>query len=108
MKLITAIIQPFMTDRLARALRKSAVTGYTVSDVSGSGRDLALAPDYLKPRTKFEIISNEPKVEAIINLIVDTVGRHREGDGVIYVTDVVQFINVQTGQRDYAALHVEQ
>ncbi|MBI2812539.1 MAG: P-II family nitrogen regulator [Candidatus Melainabacteria bacterium] len=107
MKLITAIIQPFMTDRLARALRKSAVTGYTVTDVSGSGRDLSLSPDYLKPRVKFEIVANEPKVQEITKLIVDTVGRHREGDGVIYVTDVVNFINVQTGQIDHAALQVD-
>lgn len=106
MKLITAIIQPFMIDKLARVLRKEPISGYTVSKVDGSGRDLALSPDYLRPRAKVEIAVNDEQVKQITELIAETVGTHQEGDGIVFVTAIETVINIQTGMKNETALKV--
>lgn len=107
MKLVTAVIQPFMIDKLARVLRKQRITGYTVTRVEGSGRDMVLSPDYLHPRAKFEIAVNEAQVSALTETIIKTVGTHQEGDGIIYVTPIVSAVNIQTAQENEAALSVD-
>lgn len=104
MKLITAVIQPFMVNKLARVIRKEPVSGYTISDVKGSGRDLDSSPDYVRPRSKIEIAVNDHQVRQIVDLIVKTVGTHQEGDGIIFVTNIDSVVNIQTGQKDEAAL----
>lgn len=107
MQLITAIIQPFMLDRLTRALRKQEVTGYTVTELKGSGRDLADSPDYLRPRVKIEIAAIDEDVALITELISKTVGTHQEGDGVIYSLPLLSFANIQSGLAGSAALSKE-
>lgn len=97
MQLITAIIQPFMLDRLTRALRMHEVTGYTVTELKGSGRDLANSPDYLRPRVKIEIAANDDDAAQIIELISETVSTHQEGDGVVYALPLSSFANIQSG-----------
>lgn len=106
MKLVTAIIQPFMMDRLARALRKNNVSGYTASDVMGSGRDLANTGDYLQPRVKVEVAVLDEQVSSLIDLIVQTVRTHQDGDGIILVTPLLQVVNIQTGLTGENALTV--
>jgi nitrogen regulatory protein PII len=96
MQLITAIIQPFMMERLARQLRKQKVTGYTVTPVSGSGRDLANTPEYLQPRIKVEIAVNDETVDTICALITNAVNTHQDGDGILFVTPITHAINLQT------------
>lgn len=106
MKLITAVIQPFMVDKLARVIRKQRVSGYTITHVEGSGRDLESSPDYVRPRAKIEIAVNDNEVQQIVDLIVHTVGTHQEGDGIVIVTTIDTVINIQTGQKDETALAV--
>jgi len=103
-KLVTAIIQPFMVAKLARAIRKQPVTGYTITHVEGSGRDLEASPDFVRPRAKIEIAVNDNQVEETIDLIVKTVSTHQEGDGVVFVTTIDAIVNIQTGSRNEAAL----
>lgn len=107
MKLVTAVIQPFMVDKLARVLRKQKITGYTITRVEGSGRDLALSPDYLRPRAKIEIAVNEAQVAQLTETIVRTVGTHQEGDGMIFVTPIFSAVNIQTAQENEAALSID-
>jgi nitrogen regulatory protein PII len=108
MKLITAIIQPFMVDKLARVIRKQPISGYTISKVGGSGRDLESSPaEYMRPRNKFEIAVNDHQVQELIDLIVHTVSTHQEGDGIIFVTTIDAVVNIQTAEKDEAALAVQ-
>ncbi|HNG22111.1 MAG TPA: P-II family nitrogen regulator, partial [Candidatus Obscuribacter sp.] len=71
MQLVTAIIQPFMVDRLTRALRKAKVSGYTVEEVQGSGV-VGDEPAYVRPRSRVEVAVNDDRVEEIIDLITRT------------------------------------
>ncbi len=107
MQLITAIIQPFMLDRLTRVLRKQNISGYTVTQVEGSGRDLADTPEYLQPRVKIEIAVNDENVPSICDLIGKTVSTHQEGDGILYVMPLLHVVNIQTGLKGPAALTVD-
>lgn len=105
MKLVTAIIQPFMVEKLARVVRKQPISGYTITRVEGSGRDLENSPvDHVRPRTKFEIAVNDHQASELVQLIVKTVSTHQDGDGIIIVTTIDEVINIQTGQKDEAAL----
>jgi nitrogen regulatory protein PII len=103
-KLITAIIQPFMLDKLARALRKQPITGYTAAEVQGSGADLLQTPAYLAPRVRVDIAVLDDQVELITEVIVNTVSTHQEGDGVIFVSPLEEVINIQTMLRGEEAL----
>lgn len=93
MQLVTAIIQPFMLDRLARALRKHAVA-YVVSRVELSEQNESNAPSYLESRVKIEIPVNDELVETICKLILETVGTHQESDGILYVTQLLEAIDI--------------
>lgn len=103
MKLVTAIIQPFMTDKLARALYQAPVTGYTVIDCRGSNIEED-STDYWAARVRVEIAVEDESVKAMIDLILNTVGTHQQGDGMIFVTELLDAINIQTGLRGTAAL----
>ena len=83
MKLVTAIIQPFMIDRLARALFKAPISGYTVTESQGSAKPDMSNPQYLVPRSKVEIVIREEHVEELINIILHAVGTHQDGDGLL-------------------------
>ncbi len=96
MQLITAIIQPFMVERLARQLRRQKVSGYTVTQVSGSGRSMPNTPEYLQPRVKFEIAANDDVVDTICEVITNAVTTHQDGDGILFVTPITRAINLQT------------
>lgn len=94
MQLVTAIIQPFMLDRLTRVLRKQGVTGYTVTELKGSGHNLGESPDYLHPHIKIEVAVNDEEVSAIMEVISSTVRTHQEGDGIIYSLPLDKFIKI--------------
>ncbi len=99
MQLITAIIQPFMLDRLARALRKQAIMGYTATKVELSGQNPQDAPSYLESRIKIEIPVSDELADSITELILTTVGTQQESDGIVYVTPLLDARDIQTGKR---------
>ncbi|HMY05288.1 MAG TPA: P-II family nitrogen regulator [Candidatus Obscuribacter sp.] len=103
MQLVTAIIQPFMVDRLTRALRKAKVSGYTVEEVQGSGV-VGDEPAYVRPRSRVEVAVNDDRVEEIIDLITRTVSTHQQGDGIIYAVPISRFIHIESGKADMNAL----
>ncbi|MBX9878407.1 MAG: P-II family nitrogen regulator [Candidatus Obscuribacterales bacterium] len=108
MELITAIIQPFMLDRLTRTLRMQEITGYTVTELKGSVLNLNDSADYLQPRVKVEIAVNNEESSNIIQLISKTVRTHQEGDGIIYSVSLNSFSNIQTGLTGPEALAKQQ
>lgn len=108
MKLVTAIIQPFMIDRLARALFKAPISGYTVTESQGSAKPDMSNPQYLVPRSKVEIVIREEHVEQLINIILQAVGTHQDGDGLLFVSNIDQVVDIASGKRGADALKISQ
>jgi len=105
MKLITAIIQPFILDRMARALLKAPIRGYTVTEVKGSTHE-SDSPEYLVPRARVEVVVEDEKVDHMNELMSKAAGTHQEGDGIIYISELVHLIDIRTGKRDTEALSI--
>ena len=106
MKLVTAIIKPFKLDEVREALAEVGVTGLTVTEVKGFGRqkghtELYRGAEYVVdflPKVKVEVVVAEAGVEAAIDAIVKAAHTGRIGDGKIFVTAVEQVIRIRTGE----------
>lgn len=98
MKLITAIIQPFMLDKLARTLLRAPVTGFTVVEARGFGRGTTDSTGYLVPRTQVEIAVADKDLETVKNIVLKTVGTQQDGDGVVLVSELLEAIYIQSGK----------
>ena len=106
MKQITAIIKPFKLDEVREALAEVGVTGLTVTEVKGFGRqkghtELYRGAEYVVdflPKVKVEVVVAEAGVEAAIDAIVKAAHTGRIGDGKIFVTAVEQVIRLRTGE----------
>ena len=112
MKLVTAIIKPFKLDDVREALTEIGITGMTVTEVKGFGRQKGhteiyrgaeYAVDFL-PKVKLELILPEEMVERAIETIVETARSGKIGDGKIFVYPVEQVIRIRTGETDHAAI----
>lgn len=112
MKLVTAVIQPHALQSALDALREYGVTGLTITEVAGYGRqgghtEVYRGAEYTIdtiPKVKLEIVIDPADENDIIDLIVATSRSGRIGDGKIWVTDVGSVIRVRTGERDADAL----
>ncbi len=104
MNLVTALIQPFMVDRLSRALIQISITGFTVSDARGYGQAPEGQSDYLTPRSKFEIAVLEEHTDLVVNTIINCVSTHQRDDGMIFVTQLTGVVNIRTSARNREAL----
>lgn len=108
MKLITAVIQPKMLERLASALRKAKVPGITVVEAKGFGRETFLSDwdltGYLTPKTKVELAVNDDQVDALVELIQKTVTTGKSGDGIIFITEVLGSVRIGSGESGEIAL----
>ena len=112
MKKIEAIIKPFKLDDVREALTEIGITGMTVTEVKGFGRQKGhteiyrgaeYAVDFL-PKVKLELILPEEMVERAIETIVETARSGNIGDGKIFVYPVEQVIRIRTGETDHAAI----
>ena len=112
MKKIEAIIKPFKLDDVREALTEIGITGMTVTEVKGFGRQKGhtelyrgaeYAVDFL-PKVKLELILPEKMVERAIETIVETARSGKIGDGKIFVYPVEQVIRIRTGETDHAAI----
>ena len=112
MKKIEAIIKPFKLDAVREALTEIGITGMTVTEVKGFGRQKGhteiyrgaeYAVDFL-PKVKLELILPEEMVERAIETIVETARSGKIGDGKIFVYPVEQVIRIRTGETDHAAI----
>jgi len=111
-KLITAIIKPFKLDEVREALAEVGVTGLTVTDVKGFGRqkghtELYRGAEYVVdflPKIKVEAVVSDDLIERAIEAITRTARTGKIGDGKIFVHAVEQVIRIRTGETGDAAV----
>jgi len=112
MKLVTAIIKPFKLDDVREALAAVGVSGITVIEVKGFGRqkghtELYRGAEYVVdflPKIKLEIAVDDPLVDQVIEAITNTARTGKIGDGKIFVFDLHQAIRIRTGETGPNAL----
>jgi nitrogen regulatory protein PII len=106
MKLITAIIKPFKLDEVREGLGEIGVTGLTVTEVKGFGRqkghtELYRGAEYVVdflPKVKIEAVVDDNAVEPAVDAIIKAARTGKIGDGKIFVRDVEQVIRIRTGE----------
>ena len=106
MKLITSIIKPFKLDEVREALAEVGVTGLTVTEVKGFGRqkghtELYRGAEYVVdflPKVKVEVVVGLDRVDAVIEAITKAAHTGKIGDGKIFVTSVEQALRIRTGE----------
>ncbi|MCG6943645.1 MAG: P-II family nitrogen regulator [Thiohalocapsa sp.] len=112
MKLISAIIKPFKLDDVREALADIGVSGITVIEVKGFGRqkghtELYRGAEYVVdflPKIKVEIAVDDPLVDQVIEAITSAAQTGKIGDGKIFVSDLEQVIRIRTGETGPDAL----
>lgn len=112
MKQISAIIKPFKLDEVRDALAEVGVSGLTVTEVKGFGRqkghtELYRGAEYVVdflPKIRIDVVLPTPMVEAAIDAIVKAAFTGKIGDGKIFVTAVEQAIRIRTGESGIDAL----
>ena len=112
MKLVTAIIKPFKLDEVRSALSELGVSGMTVTEVKGFGRqrghtELYRGAEYVVdfvPKTRIEIAVRTDLLEQVLEAILRTAKTGKVGDGKIFVTELQRVIRIRTGETDDAAL----
>jgi nitrogen regulatory protein P-II 1 len=112
MKLITVIVKPFKLDDVREALADVGVTGLTVTEVKGFGRqkghtELYRGAEYVVdflPKMKIEVVVNEGDLDRCVDAIVGAARTGKIGDGKIFVTSVERVVRIRTGEEDEAAV----
>ncbi len=112
MKLVSAVIKPFKLDDVREALSEIGVSGLTVSEVKGFGRqkghtELYRGAEYVVdflPKVKLEVAVRGDAVEQVLDAIVKAAKTGKIGDGKIFVQNLDQALRIRTGETDGAAL----
>jgi len=112
MKLITAIIKPFKADDVREALSNLGISGMTMTEVKGFGRqkghtELYRGAEYVidfLPKAKLEIAVADAMVDQTVEAICKAAGSGKIGDGKIFVADLEQIIRIRTGETGDDAL----
>jgi|TARA_Y100000590_G_scaffold237133_1_gene266868 nitrogen regulatory protein P-II 2 len=112
MKLITAVIKPFKLDEVREALLSVGVTGLTVTDVKGYGRqkghtELYRGSEYevdLLPKTKIDVAVSDDKYDEVLEAVTKAANTSNIGDGKIFVFELDQLIRIRTGDLNEDAL----
>ncbi|MCX8640878.1 MULTISPECIES: nitrogen regulatory protein P-II [unclassified Gilliamella] len=112
MKKIEAIIKPFKLDDIREALADQGITGMTVTEVKGFGRqkghtELYRGAEYMVdflPKVKIELVVSDDILEMCIDTIMKTAQTGKIGDGKIFVYNVEQVIRIRTGEMDDSAI----
>lgn len=112
MKKIEAVIKPFKLEDVKDALTEAGITGMTVSDVKGYGRqqghsELYRGAEYVVdflPKIKLELIVAEVDVDSTIKLITDSAKTGKIGDGKIFVSAIEKIVRIRTGEEDEEAI----
>jgi nitrogen regulatory protein PII len=112
MKLITAIVKPFKLDDVKDALRNAGVTGMTVSEVRGFGRQGGHTETYrgaeysidFIPKVRLELVVDDSVVESALNAIRDAAATGKIGDGKIWITSVERIVRIRTGEEGADAI----
>jgi len=112
MKKIEAIIKPFKLDEVREALSEVGVTGLTVTEVKGFGRqkghtELYRGAEYVVdflPKIKIEVVLADATVEQALEAIIKAARTGKIGDGKIFVTPVEQIVRIRTGETNESAI----
>lgn len=112
MKKIEAIIKPFKLDDVREALAEVGITGMTVTEVKGFGRqkghtELYRGAEYMVdflPKVKLEIIVSDESLDECVECIIQTAQTGKIGDGKIFVSNVERVIRIRTGEEDDEAV----
>ncbi len=112
MKLVTAILKPFKLDEVKDALQAPGITGMTVSEASGFGRQKGHTEVYrsaectvdLVPKVRLEVLVDDADASNIVDVIVKAAGTGSIGDGKVWTTTVDQVVRVRTGERGSDAI----
>ena len=110
--LITAVIKPHRLEEVTTALKGIGVTGITVSEVQGFGRqgghtEVYRGSEYrvdFVPKVRVEIVCDATEAEKIADTIADAARTGKIGDGKIWITEVARVVRVRTGERGTEAL----
>ena len=112
MKKVEAIIKPFKLDEVKEALSKAGITGMTISEVKGFGRqkghtELYRGAEYVVdfiPKIKVEVVIPDSLTEKAIETIMEAARTGKIGDGKIFVSSVEETVRIRTGEKGKAAL----
>ena len=112
MKKIEAVIKPFKLEDVKEALAQAGVTGMTVSDVKGYGRqqghsELYRGAEYVVdflPKIKLELIVADEDVDSTIAVIIEAAKTGKIGDGKIFVSPIEKIVRIRTGEQDEEAI----
>lgn len=112
MKKIEAIIKPFKLEEVKDALTNIEVTGMTVSEVKGYGRqqghsELYRGAEYVVdflPKIKLEVVVGDEQLEKVLSAITEAAKTGKIGDGKIFVTNIEKVIRIRTGEQDDDAI----
>jgi len=112
MKKIEAVIKPFKLEDVKDALAEAGITGMTVSEVKGYGRqqghsELYRGAEYVVdflPKVKIEVVVDDGTVRTVIEKIVEAARTGKIGDGKIFVSSVEKAVRIRTGEEDEEAL----
>ena len=112
MRLVTAVVKPFKLEDVRSALQAAGVSGMTVSEVQGFGRQgghtevyrgAEYQIDYV-PKVRIEVVVGDSDAERVVDLIVDSARTGRIGDGKVWVTVVDDLVRIRTGERGMDAV----
>ena len=112
MKLVTAIIKPFKLDDVRTALSEIGVSGMTVAEVKGFGRqrghtELYRGAEYVVdfvPKTRVEVAVRDGLVDQVVEAIVAAAKTGKVGDGKIFISNIDRVVRIRTGETDDSAL----
>ena len=112
MQLITAIIKPYALDAVKDALKGAGVTGLTVSEVRGFGRQSGHTETYrgteytieFVPKAKVEVLVDQMDADKVVDTIAAAARSGKIGDGKIWITDVARTVRIRTGEEGADAI----
>jgi nitrogen regulatory protein P-II 1 len=112
MKIVTAIIKPFKLDDVKDALKAAGVTGITVTEVRGFGRQGGHTETYrgaeyqidFVPKVSLEVVIPDETVDTIVETIASSAATGKIGDGKIWVSDVERLVRIRTGEEGADAI----
>lgn len=112
MKKIEVIIKPFKLDEVRDALAEVGVSGMTVTEVKGFGRQKGHTETYrgaeyvvdFLPKIKLEIVLTEDKLQGCVDAIIKAARTGKIGDGKVFISDLEKVIRIRTGEEDEEAV----
>jgi|ERR1700761_9616672 nitrogen regulatory protein PII len=112
MKLVTSIVKPFKLEDVRKALSELGVSGMTVTEVKGFGRqrghtELYRGAEYsvdFVPKSRIEVAVKAELVDRVVDAIVQSAKTGKVGDGKIFISDLDRVVRIRTGEVDDAAL----